>query len=106
MNDFSFIEITMNNGLTYTIQSQFEPRTVIQRIKDNMEDELIIIREIGGYVVLNKNKIVGINVKAIKGCWEVGMQKIDLSLVSKFVDASIANDKKLALKLAKGQYEA
>lgn len=29
------------------------------------------------------------------------MQKIDLSLVSKFVDASIANDKKLALKLAK-----
>lgn len=68
MNDFSFIEITMNNGLTYTIQSQFEPRTVIQRIKDNMEDELIIIRKIGGYVVLNKNKIVGINVKAIKGC--------------------------------------
>lgn len=34
------------------------------------------------------------------------MQKIDLSLVSKFVDASIANDKKLALKLAKRQYEA
>lgn len=29
------------------------------------------------------------------------MQKIDLSLVSKFVDASIANDKRLALKLAK-----
>lgn len=29
------------------------------------------------------------------------MQKIDLSLVSKFVDASIANDKKLALRLAK-----
>lgn len=29
------------------------------------------------------------------------MQKIDLSLVSKFVDASIPNDKRLALKLPK-----
>lgn len=29
------------------------------------------------------------------------MQEIDLSLVSKFVDASMAHDKKLALRLAK-----
>lgn len=68
MHDFSFIEITMNNGLTYTIQSQFEPRVVIERMKDNIEDGLVIIREIGGYEVLNKNKIVAISVKAIEGC--------------------------------------
>lgn len=65
MNDFSLINITMNNGVTYRVQSRLRPNTVIKRIKDDIEDDLVIIDSINGYVVLNKNKIVGIDVNTI-----------------------------------------
>lgn len=57
----------MNNGLKYSITSQLEPDIVIKRIKDSTEDGFITIRGLSDYVVLNKNKIVGIDVECIKG---------------------------------------
>lgn len=44
MNDFSLIHIIMNNGLKYSITSQFEPNVVIKNIKDNSDDGFIIIK--------------------------------------------------------------
>lgn len=67
MNDFSLIHIIMNNGLKYSITSQLEPNIVIENIKDNPDDDFIIIKGLSDYVVLNKNKIVGIDVECIKG---------------------------------------
>ncbi len=67
MHDFSLINIIMNNGLKYSITSQLEPDIVIKRIKDSTEDGFITIRGLSDYVVLNKNKIVGIDVECIKG---------------------------------------
>lgn len=67
MHDFSLINIIMNNGLKYSITSQLEPHIVIKRIKDSTEDGFIIIKGLSDYVVLNKNKIVGIDVECIKG---------------------------------------
>lgn len=66
MHDFSLINIIMNNGLKYSITSQLEPDIVIKRIKDSTEDGFITIRGLSDYVVLNKNKIVGIDVECIK----------------------------------------
>ena len=67
MNDFSLIHIIMNNGLKYSITSQFEPSTVIKNIKENAKEDFIIIKGLSSYVVLNKNKIVGIDIECIKG---------------------------------------
>ena len=67
MNDFSLIHIIMNNGLKYSITSQLEPNIVIKNIKDNSDDDFIIIKGLSDYVVLNKNKIVGIDVECIEG---------------------------------------
>ena len=67
MHDFSLINIIMNNGLKYSITSQLEPNIVIKNIKDNSDDDFIIIKGLSDYVVLNKNKIVGIDVECIKG---------------------------------------
>lgn len=68
MHDFSLINIVMNNGMKYSITSSLEPHIVIKRIKDNTEDGFITIRGLSDYVVLNKNKIVGIDVECIRGC--------------------------------------
>lgn len=67
MNDFSLIHIIMNNGLKYSITSQLEPRAVINNIKENSDDSFIIIQGLSDYIVLNKNKIVGIDIECIKG---------------------------------------
>lgn len=66
MNDFSLIHIIMNNGLKYSITSQFAPNVVIKNIKDNSDDSFITIKGLSDYVVLNKNKIVGIDIECIK----------------------------------------
>lgn len=66
MNEFSLIHIIMNNGLKYSITSQFEPRAVIKNIKENTKEDFIIIKGLSDYVVLNKNKIVGIDIECIK----------------------------------------
>lgn len=66
MNDFSLIHIIMNNGLKYSITSQLEPSEVVIYIKEHAKDGLVTIKGLNDYVVVNKNKIVGINVKPIK----------------------------------------
>lgn len=66
MNDFSLINVVMNNGIKYSIKSQLEPCLVINNIKDNSDDGFITIKGLSDYVVLNKNKIVGIDVKCFK----------------------------------------
>ena len=67
MNDFSLINIIMDNGFKYSIKSQSAPNVVIKNIKDNFDDSFIIIKGLSSYVVLNKNKIVGIDIECIKG---------------------------------------
>lgn len=67
MYDFSLINIVMNNGMKYSIVSSLEPSQVIIYIKEHTEDVLVTIKGLNDYVVLNKGKIVGIDVKPIKG---------------------------------------
>ncbi len=67
MYDFSLINIVMNNGVKYSIVSSLEPNQVIIYIKEHTEDGLVTIKGLNDYVVLNKGKIVGIDVKPIKG---------------------------------------
>lgn len=67
MHDFSLINVVMNNGMKYSITSQLEPHIAIKRLKDSTEDGFITIGGLSDYVVLNKNKIVGIEVTLIKG---------------------------------------
>lgn len=67
MYDFSLINIVMNNGVKYSIVSSLEPNQVIIYIKEHTEDGLVTIKWLNDYVVLNKGKIVGIDVKPIKG---------------------------------------
>lgn len=57
----------MNNGVKYSIVSSLEPNQVIIYIKEHTEDGLVTIKGLNDYVVLNKGKIVGIDVKPIKG---------------------------------------
>lgn len=57
----------MNNGMKYSITSQLEPSEVVIYIKEHTKDGLVTIKGLNDYVVVNKNKIVGINVKLIKG---------------------------------------
>ncbi len=66
MHDFSLINVVMNNGTKYSITSQLEPNMVIKLMKDSTEDSFITIRGLSNYVVLNKNKIVSIEVTLIK----------------------------------------
>lgn len=66
MYDFSVIDIFMNNGVKYSLTSQLEPSEVVIYIKEHTKDGLVTIKGLNDYVVVNKNKIVGINVKPIK----------------------------------------
>lgn len=66
MYDFSVIDIFMNNGVKYSLTSQLEPSEVVIYIKEHIKDGLVTIKGLNDYVVVNKNKIVGINVKPIK----------------------------------------
>ena len=65
MHNFSLIDIAMNNGLSYSIQSELEPNVVIKLIENQKKNSLITIKGLNGYLVLNKNKMVGIDVKSI-----------------------------------------
>ena len=53
--------------LKTTNVSSLEPSQVIIYIKEHTEDGLVTIKGLNDYVVLNKGKIVGIDVKPIKG---------------------------------------
>ena len=66
MYDFSLINIVMNNGVKYSIVSSLDPNQVIIYIKEHTKNGLVTIKGLNDYVVLNKGKIVGIDVKPIR----------------------------------------